>query len=59
MQNMIWLTKDIMLAKSQETSQWASLSIENILALVLERGYQAKHIVITGGEPSMYDLKPL
>jgi len=53
------VTKKVMLAKSQETPQWASLSIEQILALITERGYQAKHIVITGGEPSMVDLTPL
>ena len=53
------VTKDVMLAKSQETPQWANFSIEQILALVNERGYQAKHIVITGGEPCMVDLTPL
>ena len=53
------VTKEVMLAKSQETSQWACLSVEEILALITERGYKAKHIVITGGEPCMVDLTPL
>jgi len=53
------VSTDVMLAKSQETSQWASLSVAQILALIIERGYQAKHIVITGGEPCMVDLTPL
>ena len=53
------VTKELMLAKSQESSQWASLSIEQILTLISERDYQAKHIVITGGEPCMVDLTPL
>jgi len=53
------VAKEVMLAKSQETSQWANFSIEQILALISERGYQAKHIVITGGEPCMVDLTPL
>ncbi|MBL4940631.1 MAG: 7-carboxy-7-deazaguanine synthase QueE [Colwellia sp.] len=53
------VTPEEVLAKSQETSQWANFSIEEILALVSERGYQAKHIVITGGEPCMVDLMPL
>ncbi len=53
------VTKETMLAKRQETSQWASFSVEQILALVQERNFQAKHIVITGGEPCMVDLKPL
>lgn len=53
------VTSDVMLAKSQETPQWASFSVEQILALITERGYNAKHIVITGGEPCMVDLTPL
>ena len=53
------VSKEVMLAKSQETSQWANFSIEQVLALINERGYQAKHIVITGGEPCMVDLTPL
>ncbi len=53
------VTKEVMLAKSQETPLWASFSVEQILALITERGYQAKHIVITGGEPCMVDLTAL
>ena len=48
-----------MLEKSQETPQWSELSVDNILAVVIDKGYQAKHIVITGGEPCMVDLTPL
>jgi len=53
------VTKEVMLTKSQETAQWASFSVSQILALITERGYTAKHIVITGGEPCMVDLTPL
>lgn len=53
------VTREVMLAKLQETPQWASFSVEQVLALIIERGYQAKHIVITGGEPCMVDLTPL
>jgi 7-carboxy-7-deazaguanine synthase len=53
------VTKEVMLAKSQETPQWANFSVEQILALVTKREYNAKHIVITGGEPCMVDLIPL
>jgi len=49
----------VMLSKSQETKQWSLLNIDEILSLVKELGYQAKHIVITGGEPCMEDLTPL
>lgn len=47
------------LNKTNETSQWASFSIDDILLLIKSKGYQAKHIVITGGEPCMVDLTPL
>ena len=53
------VTREVMLAKSQETPQWANFSVEQILALITERGYKAKHIVITGGEPCMVDLTHL
>ncbi|MDO6508612.1 7-carboxy-7-deazaguanine synthase QueE [Colwellia sp. 4_MG-2023] len=53
------VTKEKMLAKSQETPQWSNLSVTQIKALVTEQGYQAKHVVITGGEPCMVDLTPL
>ena len=48
-----------MLDKAQESETWAELSVEQLLAIVKERGYQAKHLVITGGEPCMVDLTPL
>lgn len=48
-----------MLSKTQETSKWASFSVDDIFSLVKEKGFQAKHIVITGGEPCMVDLTPL
>lgn len=53
------VTKEVMLNKSQETSQWAEFSVQQIISLIEERGYHAKHIVITGGEPCMVDLKPM
>jgi len=52
-------TKENMLTKSQETSQWTELDVAQIQALVTEQKYNAKHIVITGGEPCMVDLTPL
>ncbi len=53
------VSKEVILTKSQETPQWARFSVEQILTLIMERGYKAKHIVITGGEPCMEDLTPL
>ena len=53
------VSSETMLAKKAETSQWANFSAADILALVKEKHFQAKHIVITGGEPCMVDLTVL
>lgn len=53
------VSPETMLAKKYETSQWSSFTSVDILALVKEKHFQAKHIVITGGEPCMVDLTPL
>jgi 7-carboxy-7-deazaguanine synthase len=53
------VTANAMLDKAQESDTWAGLSVKQILSVVNEKGYQAKHIVITGGEPCMVDLTPL
>ncbi|TYK66744.1 7-carboxy-7-deazaguanine synthase QueE [Colwellia echini] len=53
------VTPASMLTKTEETSHWANFSPKDILALVNEKKFNAKHIVITGGEPCMVDLTPL
>ena len=53
------VSPDVMFNKTEETVQWANFSAQEVLALVQEQGFQAKHIVITGGEPCMVDLTPL
>lgn len=50
---------EVILNKTSETTQWSSLSAEDIFDLVIDNKFQAKHIVITGGEPCMVDLTPL
>ena len=46
-------------SKNQESSCWGTFTVEQLKALFISEGYQAKHIVITGGEPCLYDLTPL
>ncbi|MCC5452080.1 7-carboxy-7-deazaguanine synthase QueE [Rheinheimera sp. UJ51] len=46
-------------AKQADSEFWADVTPQALLALFAERGYQARHVVITGGEPCMYDLVPL
>ena len=48
-----------MLTKKEESQSWSALTVTDVLAVIAEQGYQAKHIVITGGEPAMVDLLPL
>jgi len=48
-----------LLAKEQETEQWADFTVDDILARIKSAGYRARHVVITGGEPCMFDLTPL
>ena len=45
--------------KKADSELWADVSVAQLLAIFTEKGYRAKHIVITGGEPCMYDLNPL
>lgn len=45
--------------KKADSDHWASSDAQGILALFNDRGYRARHVVITGGEPCMYDLNPL
>ena len=49
----------IMMNKSVESDHWASLSANDFITIFKEKNYQAKHIVITGGEPCMVDLTSL
>lgn len=45
--------------ESQESENYFVLSVDQLLQLFEDKGYRAKHIVITGGEPCMYDLRPI
>ncbi|AHG21242.1 pyrroloquinoline quinone biosynthesis protein [Chania multitudinisentens RB-25] len=47
------------LLKTTESDTWGSAKAEQLLRVVHQQGYTARHIVITGGEPCIYDLLPL
>jgi len=47
------------MVKTEESDAWGSASAEQLLAILRQQGYTARHIVITGGEPCIYDLRPL
>ena len=46
-------------SKNAENDNWGTFTVEQLKALFISEGYLAKHVVITGGEPCMYDLTPL
>lgn len=50
---------DTIMQQSFESSQWFSATEASLFSLFEKQGYLAKHIVITGGEPCMYDLTAL
>jgi len=47
---------DEVLAKTEDSPTWCSVTAEDIVNEYKNQGYTAKHIVITGGEPCIYDL---
>ncbi|MCG9597395.1 7-carboxy-7-deazaguanine synthase QueE [Vibrio sp. Isolate25] len=47
------------LTKTEDSPTWCSVSGGDIIEQYRQQGYQAKNIVITGGEPCIYDLRPL
>jgi 7-carboxy-7-deazaguanine synthase len=47
------------LSKTGDSPLWCSLDENAIIQLYKEQEYSARHIVITGGEPCLYDLTKL
>ncbi len=45
--------------KTQDSPTWCQSSAQGIVDEYRNQEYTAKHIVITGGEPCIYDLTPL
>ncbi len=57
--NVYKVSLDDTVEKKADSDHWAEATAEQVFALFKERGYNAKHVVITGGEPCMYDLNPV
>lgn len=49
---------DILL-KTVESDAWGMADAQALLAVIGQNGWTARHVVITGGEPCIYDLTPL
>ena len=57
--NVYKVSLDETVEKKADSDHWADASAEQVLELFKSRGYNAKHVVITGGEPCMFDLNPV
>jgi len=42
-----------------QIGRWANLSADSLIDALREKNFTAEHVVITGGEPCMYDLSNL
>ena len=49
-------SRDQVMAETQESDSWFENTVQELLALFKERDYHAKVVILTGGEPCMYDL---
>lgn len=47
------------MAKTAESELWYATTGEQLLTLFRREGYTARRVILTGGEPCMYDLRPL
>lgn len=45
--------------KTADDEKWSQLSALALIEIIKQKGYTATHIVITGGEPCLYDLTAL
>ncbi|GAA4880123.1 7-carboxy-7-deazaguanine synthase QueE [Ferrimonas pelagia] len=50
---------DQVIGVASEQGHWSEWSLERVLAHLQSGQYHARHLVITGGEPCLYDLTPL
>ena len=52
-------TQEQVLLKTSDSENWFAATAQQLFQLVQQQGYTAKHIIITGGEPCIYDLRQL
>lgn len=53
------VSSDIIMMEQNESERYFSATEEALFALFKSQGYSAKHLVITGGEPCIFDLSLL
>lgn len=45
--------------KNSTSQRWANFTAEDIIAIIAQQRWTARHVVITGGEPCLHDLMPV
>lgn len=50
---------DVVMSQQAETENWFNATAQELLTLFTLQGYTAKNVILTGGEPCMYDLVPI
>lgn len=53
------ITLNQLLQKQKESNTWSQADSPALLRILQEATYTARHVVITGGEPCLYNLCPL
>lgn len=53
------MSAEQVMQQSKESANWFELTVAELLALFNEKGYQAKNVILTGGEPCLYDLNAI
>ncbi|MXP56722.1 7-carboxy-7-deazaguanine synthase QueE [Pantoea sp. Mhis] len=52
-------TIDNILSKNISNSSWSIATPKMLVTFIQSKKWTARHVVITGGEPAIYDLRPL
>lgn len=52
-------TVDLVMQEKSESATWFAITLSSLLALFAKQGFTAKHVILTGGEPCLYDLTSL
>lgn len=53
------VAQDAVIGAGEGEPRWATWDLDTLVAYLTGPQYRARHLVITGGEPCLYDLRPL
>lgn len=53
------MSAEQVMQQSEESANWFALTVAELLGLFKAKGYRAQNVILTGGEPCLYDLRPI